>query len=56
MDLIMFCARYGHQDVDVMDHWPMSKLVRVAKSLGRIMERENKREGGFHESAATGGG
>lgn len=53
-DLLMFLARYGHQSISALEHWPITKVYAAANSLARVMAREGK-GGGFHENAATGG-
>ena len=53
-DLMMFCGRYGHQQVDAMMNWPVTQLYRAAEALADTMKKEGS-GGGFHESAASGG-
>lgn len=40
---VVYVARYGNgQQIDVIEHWPLSKLKRVAGYLSDMIEKENK--------------
>lgn len=39
-ELVVSVARYAHTPIDQVEDWPQSKLVRVARMLRDLLERE----------------
>lgn len=42
-EIVVFVARYACQDIDKVEHWPLSKLVRVATLTAELLEEEAKK-------------
>lgn len=42
---VCFVARYGSTGMDIVERWPIQKIVRKARRLGEIVDRENKASG-----------
>ncbi len=48
---VVYIGRYGAQDIDKVQHWPLSKIRRISGVLSKLIKAENPDPG--HSGAGS---
>ena len=51
--LVAYCGRYGHQQAELLMHWPLSQVRQFADGVAELMREEGD---ATREYSASGGG